>query len=359
MNSLNLILNHLQFLVQQDTTNPPRLISKNDPLFTHLSAHFIQEGFEVRIQDYGLGRVAFWAQRGHPQILFNVHLDTVPIEGEWTHDPLDCTVSSGKVYGRGVCDIKGAAACLMALAEETQSDMAVLFTTDEEGTNSCCVNSFLDESDLTHIHQVIVAEPTKCKAVANHRGYVSAQGVFKGDNGHSSSSNALFGNAIHRMTLWLFQALDEAKSHCNDHNPSGICFNTGVCHGGTKNNMIASDCSLSFSFRAPSGVSSHSLYNSLTQSLHSDHAEWKLNFLGPSLPENLSQSESIESFCQKHLLETSESVDFWTEASLFSQKGLPAIVLGPGDIEQAHTVDEWVSLEQLTKCYHIYKGVIS
>jgi acetylornithine deacetylase len=63
-------------------------------------------------------------------------------------------------------------------------------------------------------------------------------------------------------------------------------------------------------------------------------------------------------FCQRHGLPVADPVDFWTEASLFSAAGLPALVLGPGDIAQAHAVDEWVALEQLGKAQALYEKVI-
>ena len=49
---------------------------------------------------------------------------------------------------------------------------------------------------------------------------------------------------------------------------------------------------------------------------------------------------------------------FWTEASLFSEAGLDAIVCGPGHIEQAHTIDEWVALDQLEAAAENYRAMI-
>ena len=67
---------------------------------------------------------------------------------------------------------------------------------------------------------------------------------------------------------------------------------------------------------------------------------------------------SSRSFCQAHGLPEGGPVDFWTEASLFSAAGLPALVLGPGDIAQAHATDEWVALEQLDTAYELYGRVV-
>jgi acetylornithine deacetylase len=349
---------HLAMLISHDTCNPPREISCTDPLFVELEQFFKQQGFKVFIADFAHGRVAFYALRGQPEVLFNVHLDTVPVSDGWQHDPFSLTIEDGLCYGRGACDIKGAAACLMALAEQTSADMAVLFTTDEEGTNSCCVERFIAGHDLSVYQQVVVAEPTGCQAVLEHRGYVSAHGTFTGISGHSSSVSALTGNAVHQAGQWLTQATCFAANAQNEANPAGICFNLGYIKGGEKNNMIAEHCQLGFSVRVPAGGSSEAVYQQLTTGLE-NQASWHTSMLAPALPEQADLSATSLSFCQQHGLPVGQAVDFWTEAALFSQAGIPALVLGPGDIAQAHTVDEWVALEQLLSCYQLYAGLLT
>ena len=81
--------------------------------------------------------------------------------------------------------------------------------------------------------------------------------------------------------------------------------------------------------------------------------------MAPPLPaENQSDEKSL-AFCHKHNITLAKPVDFWTEAALFSQAGFPAIVLGSGDIKQAHTIDEWVEVSQLEKTIKIYAEVIN
>jgi len=349
---------HLAMLISHDTCNPPREICFTDPLFIGLERFFKAWGFKVTMADFADGRVAFYALRGQPEVLFNVHLDTVPVSDDWRHDPFTLVKENNRYHGRGVCDIKGAAACLMALAERSSADMAVLFTTDEEGTNSCCVEQFISGHDLSVFHQVVVAEPTGCHAVLEHRGYASAHGEFSGISGHSSSLNALAGNAVHQAAQWLNQATGFAANARTKDNPAGVCFNLGYITGGEKNNMIAASCQLGFSVRVPAGQSSQGVYQQLTKGLD-NHASWYTSMLAPALPEQAGMSVESLAFCQKHDLPVGQPVDFWTEAALFSQAGISALVLGPGDIAQAHTVDEWVAEEQLLNCYHLYAGLLS
>lgn len=350
------ILKHLSTLVQHDTCNPPRLMKGDDPMFSELKTFFQQLGFKVTVQDLGGGHVWLWAVRGTPDLMFNVHLDTVPVSGTWQHPPFEATVVGDKVYGRGVCDIKGAAACLMALAEDSDAPMAVLFSSDEEGTESCCIVDFLQQVDTSAFQQVVVAEPTGCQAALSHRGYLSVAGSFKSQSGHSSQPNALHDNANHRACHWLSKALSLAQSHVSDSNPAGLCFNLGHIQGGIKNNMIADDCQLSFSVRVNPGQSNPLIYQTLTKL--TTQAEWQISFDAPPLPEDLSLKSKAAAFCDHVDWPTLDSVDFWTEAALFSQHGLPTVVMGPGHIAQAHTTDEWVELSQLITCYQHYLKVL-
>ena len=136
------ILEHLAALVACDTQNPPRQIGPDHTIFAHLRAVLADIGFDLELIDHGDGRISFVATRGQPSILFNVHLDTVPVGDGWASPPLELTVANGRAYGHGSCDIKGAAAVLLTLAEQHQHDMALLFSTDEEGASGCCVDRF-------------------------------------------------------------------------------------------------------------------------------------------------------------------------------------------------------------------------
>jgi len=359
---LETLLKYLDFLIQQDTQNPPRIISKKDNLFIHLIEHFTGHGFVIETTDLGDGHVIFYAKKGQPDILFNVHLDTVPVTAStidsWQQSPFKLCIVDDRAYGRGSCDIKGAAACLMTLAQSV-NHLALVFTTDEEGANGCCVQSFIDNNDLSQYKQIIIAEPTNSQAVVFHRGYLSSQIEFKGVCGHSSMPIALAENAIHKSNKWLNKAIDYAQNKVSNNNPAGICFNVGVIKGGEKNNMIAETVKLNFSARVPSGLSSKQVFNELKLLDEDKSSTWNASMMAPPLPaDNQTETKSV-AFCNRHNIQIASAVDFWTEAALFSQAGFAAIVLGPGDIKQAHTIDEWVQVTQLEKTYQIYSEVVN
>jgi acetylornithine deacetylase len=345
------VLNYLKCLLAFDTQNPPRSLTADSPIFGWISDVLGTE-FMIDITDHGLGRVSLFAVRGQPALLFNVHLDTVPVIEGSRFPALEMTLDNDRVYGRGSCDIKGAVACLLELAGSTAEPMALLFTSDEEGANGCCVAEFIRSAKCKVFSQVVVAEPTDCLAVMRHRGYLSVKGEFSGKAGHSSESRALQDNALHKLAAWVTLAVDKAAElNIQGHRS---CFNVGEVHGGIKSNVIADQANLHWSARLSPGDSNQDFLESMTSLDRSNSAHWQVPFSGPPLPTRGMGISQAQAFIKKRDIEPGPAVDFWTEASLFAQAGIPAIVLGPGNINQAHRVDEWVSIEQLELALNIY-----
>lgn len=341
---------HLEALVGFDTRNPPREIGTGG-IFDYLRAQL--PGFRVDVTDHGEGAVQLLAVRGNPSRVFNVHLDTVPSSPAWSDDPLRLRIDGDRAIGLGACDIKGAAAALVAAAESTQGDAAFLFTTDEEGNDARCIAGFLATDH--GFREAVVAEPTRCEAVLAHRGISSVLMRFRGQAGHASGADAMQASALHQAVRWGAAALDfvESQSHARFGGLTGLRFNIGRIEGGIKANVIAPDAELRFGFRPLPSMSTdalHERFGSLVEAgAISRYAE---TFRGPPLPAgDVADAEQrrleARDLADALGLPVGNAVDFWTEASLFSAAGLTALVYGPGDIAQAHTADEWVSLEQL------------
>jgi len=351
------LLHFLGRLIECDSQNPPRQINSDSPMFRFLGQVLDPLGFKLVCDDYGDGHVNFYAVRGAPRLLFNCHLDTVPIGPGWTRPPLELTIDDGRAYGRGACDIKGAAAALLAVAEATDAPMALLLSSDEEGAGSCCIRKFLETPEHRSYDQVVVCEPTGCQAILAHRGFLSVKARFAGVMGHSSEPRALADNANHRLARWAAAALDWCEQEAEVGRPT--CFNLGLVNGGTKSNVIAGEASLHYSARLGPGQSNEALFDSLKDLAGADRwAEWHIPFAGPPLPAAGRDDAGARAFCRRHGLEVGEAVGFWTEASLFSDAGLDALVLGPGDIAQAHAVDEWVRLDQLELAMATYRRLL-
>jgi len=346
---LDATLKHLAALVGFDTRNPPRAIDTGG-IFDYLRAQL--PGFDVTVNDFGAGAVALHAVRGEPKVLFNVHLDTVPDSPAWTADPHALRVTADRAIGLGACDIKGAAAALLAVANASHGDLALLFTTDEEANDARCIAGFLREP---HAYDaVIVAEPTKGEAVLAHRGIQSVLMRFAGQAGHASGEQKPGDSALHQAVRWGNAALDfvAAQSHERFGGLTGLRFNIGRIEGGIKANMIAPTAEVRFGFRALPTMNPDHLLIRFRNLVEPPPVEFAETFRGASLPAGDTANAEANRLVARDVADelgipVGSAVDFWTEAALFSAAGYTAFVYGPGDIAQAHSADEWVALDQL------------
>ena len=353
------LLGHLGALVACDTQNPPRAIDGDSPIFAYCS-EVAGRSFEIRVWDHGDGHVSWYAVRGEPRVLFNVHLDTVPVGQGWSSDPHRLRVDDGRAYGRGACDIKGAAAALLTLAEQGAANLAMLFTSDEEGAGGCCVERFLESGAAERYGQVVVAEPTSCEAVLGHRGFLSVKGHFEGTPGHSSEARALTENANHQMARWAARAVQLAADLKTTPEDPGTCLNIGRMEGGTKSNVIAGSAFVHWSARLQPGESNEDFLEQIRACADEEaRINWEVPFRGSPLPAAGRDDSAARAWCEAQRLPVADAVDFWTEASLFSAAGLPAVVLGPGHIAQAHQTDEWVALAQLDQALALYGKLVA
>jgi acetylornithine deacetylase len=344
-------LEHLQALVGFDTRNPPRAIDTGG-IFDYLRAQL--PGFVVTVTDFGAGAVALHAVRGEPKYLFNVHLDTVPDSPAWTADPHTLRITADRAIGLGACDIKGAAAALLAVANASDGPLALLFSTDEEANDARCIAGFLREPQS--YEAVIVAEPTKGEAVLAHRGIQSVLMRFTGHAGHASGEQKPSDSALHQAMRWGNAALDfvAAQSHERFGGLTGLRFNIGRVEGGIKANMIAPAAEVRFGFRPLPTMDPGQLLTRFCSLVEPRPVEFTETFRGASLPAGDTANAEANRLVARDLADelgipVGNAVDFWTEAALFSAAGYTAFVYGPGDIAQAHSADEWVALDQLER----------
>ncbi|MEO7065567.1 MAG: acetylornithine deacetylase [Rhodanobacter sp.] len=346
---LQATLDHLRVLVGFDTRNPPRKIDTGG-IFAYFAAQL--PGFVLTVTDHGAGAVSLHAVRGAPKWLFNVHVDTVPASPAWTADPHTLRITNERAIGLGVCDIKGAAAALLAVANASRGAMALLFSSDEEANDTRCVASFL--SAPRDYEAIIVAEPTKGEAVLAHRGIQSLLLRFVGHAGHASGAQTASDSALHQAVRWSNAALDFAEQQADKSfgGLGGLRFNLGRIEGGIKANMIAPTTELRCGLRPLPNMDPDDLLQELGALTELRPSEFTETFRGGSLPAGASVGAEERRVIARTLADrlgipVGNAVDFWTEAALFSAAGYTAFVYGPGDIAQAHSADEWVALDQL------------
>lgn len=354
-------LTHLKALVAIDTQNQSGNADASR-LFDYVEQQL--DGFTTqRHGTAGAGDLTLHARRGDPDVLVNIHADTVPAGSQWQQDPFKLTVTDNRAIGLGACDIKGAIACWLAAIETCPgAEAALLLCSDEEAGGSRGIRNYLAAQPEYKL--ALIAEPTQCQGVAAHRGYLSATVQFSGQPGHSSEPRALQENAIHQCSRYLVKLQQLAGEHLQTIHPDypqlrGICLNAGKISGGTKNNIIADQAELSFGSRPLPGQSSEALLSSYQQidNAGGSYSHWQTLSNDPPLPAG-PDAPSAARYLQQLDIPAGEPVSFWTEAALFSAAGIPAIVFGPGDIAQAHTADEWIELDQLQQMAQHYSRLL-
>src|SRR5690606_4514674 len=239
------------------------------------------------------------------------------------------------------------------------------FTSDEEANDARGIKAFLARDH--GFGQVVVAEPTQCEAGLAHRGISSVRMAFRGRAGHASGAGALDASAVHHAVRWSSRALDFVgmESHRRFGGLTGLRFNIGRIDGLIQTTVHALSAVLRFGFRPLPSHDIDQLHAAFRGFAAPEGLDaYEETFRGPSLPAGDVAAAEDRRLAARDLadelgLPIGNAVDFWTEASLFSQAGLTALVFGPGDIAQAHTADEWVSLEQLQRYGGIVRDILS
>jgi acetylornithine deacetylase len=311
-----------------------------------------------------------------PTFLFEVHQDTVPTDN-MTIDPFGARIENGRLYGRGACDIKsGMAAILTAFARLMRekpagaANLILACTVDEEHT-------FLGVQKLIQTgvkaFGAVVAEPTSLKIVHTHKGAVRWYVSTPGQACHSSSPEKGI-NAIYRMGR-LLGGIERYAGRLSASKPDPYLgapsLSVGRIEGGTSVNTVPDRCRIEIDRRLIPGEEPLEALRQFEDFLKteekidfpfecSDHwlAMTPLHWKGPESKGELVArlGAAIDKVRGGHEV---VAVPYGTDAAPLAAAGIPAVVFGPGDIAQAHTRDEWVSLEQVDQASDILYMMVS
>ena len=297
-----------------------------------------------------------FARWGTPRRVINAHIDTVPANAGWSRDPWSPHLTHDRLYGLGTADTKGAiAATLVALEAGKPHDMGVLFSGDEEA-GSKVMEAFLSSPLAREVRQVIVCEPTARTAGVAHRGVMGQVARLEGQGGHSSKADFMPKPLVQLARLAVtLDELGRARLHDGPPGMTGLCLNIAALHGGVAFNVIPQRGELEWSLRPYPGFDRDGWTRDVERCAAAidptiqivttiDHAPFQCSAL----------AELVRPFTT-----SLGALDFWTEAALCQARGIDAIVIGPGDIAQAHAADEFVMLDDLEWAVELYRGVLS
>ena len=325
-----------------------------------LAATAANAGLEVELQKVLPGRANFLARllphgKINQTILLAPHLDTVGADGT----KFIPQRKNGRLHGRGACDTKGSvAAMLSALMElaktknrpqQTQIVFAGLI--DEEnaqaGSRALAASGF--KADLA-----IVGEPTKLQVVTAHKGSLWLQLATRGQAAHGATPH-LGKNAIHEMAR-IVCALETdyaAQLKRRKHKLLGHgTVNVGEISGGTQPNIVPDACVIEIDRRTLPGETEKSVVREITTLLQAKKLSAKISSskLAPALPlETDFRLPLVQNFLRNAKQKQPVGVHYFCDAAVLAAGGIPSVVFGPGDIAQAHTADEWISLAELER----------
>ena len=318
-------------------------------------------GLEIEFQKVLPGRVNLIA-RLRPKgaiartILLAPHMDTVPA-AESQFLPRK---EGDRLYGRGACDTKGSVAAMlsavMTLAKSKQRprETEIIFAglVDEENAQSG--SRVLAKSKLK-ADLAIVGEPTSLQIVTAHKGNIWVQLDTHGKSAHGSRPE-LGRNAIHEMAR-IVDALETeyaAILRKRTRHPllGHATVNVGTIHGGTQPNIVPDSCVVTIDRRTIPGETEAGVQREMKTFLARKklHATFSMARTEPCLPmETAARIPLVQQFLRSAGQRKPVGVRYFCDAAVLAEGGIPSVVFGPGDIAQAHTVDEWISLRSLER----------
>ena len=377
-NSIKILTDLIAFKTISGENNSP-LIDYCDNILNSLGA----ESF--RTYDNEKKRVNLFSTlkskngNGKKPIILSGHTDVVPVSKGWSSDPFLATIKNDKLYGRGSCDMKGFIACVLAYAPIFSSanldrDIHFSFTFDEE---TACIGAPILIKELKNRGITngicIVGEPTNMKIIDSHKGCYEYTTYFEGLAGHSSQPHK--GVSAVEYAARYVNKLVELRKKLKEREPKNSIFDppystlqVGGIFGGIAHNVIADKCHVNWETRPV--VKEDAIY------LNSEIDKFTNETLIPEMkkiyPNSSIKKEIIGEIIGFNRLEKSEAcefvssitgdnsrevVSFGTEAGLFQEIGISTVVCGPGSIEQAHKIDEFIELDELKKCLEFLEGV--
>ena len=371
----------LEKLVAFDTTSR----NSNLELIQFATDYLAENGVDAAvIHDDTKTKANLYATLGPKRdggIVLSGHTDVVPVDGQdWHTDPFALVESNGRLFGRGTADMKGFCAAVLAMVPEflsrtLKAPLHIAFSYDEEvgcvgvhGMIPCVVVPGVTPK------AVIVGEPTNMRVVNAHKGIRAFRTTVTGLEAHSSATHKGVNAVMVAAELISFLSrMAEDKRAAADpdsrFDPPFTSLSVGPISGGTALNIIPRHCSFVWEYRPLPDAEENEIFERFMRYVEDDVLPplrqisnevsvetAALARVPPLVPED---DSSIETLIMA-LAGTNQTftVSYGTEAGVFREAGIPAVVCGPGDIMQAHRPNEFITIEQMEACTDFLRRVL-
>ena len=351
----------------------------NAAIIEYLESHCTKLGFQTKRFAYqneaGLDKINLVALAGGSysddlkiELALVGHTDTVPFDPNWT-EATTLIERDGKLFGRGSCDTKGFIAAALAAVDQLDfkllaSPLALIFTADEE--IGLLGAKHLAQLQPFRVRYSIIGEPTSLQPIHAGKGYSLAEVMVRGREAHSAypalGASAVFRAA--RLINRLESITERLKIDLHDgFDPPFTTLNVGIVNGGTAKNVIARECRFTLEWR-PVPTQKPTLVLDL---LHDAIEDEKRNDPDFEVEVKCDRNDSgfdtsanspLVTFLEKVTERKTGSVAFGTEGAQMTLLGSEAVVMGPGDIREAHRTGEFVPVAELERCAEVLRAAI-
>ncbi len=324
------------------------------------------------------------ASNGETQggIVLSGHTDVVPVDGQdWHSNPFEVVEKDGLLYGRGTCDMKGFIASALALLPEwvqQQRNKPIHFALSYDEEVGCAGAPVMIEELKKRNQRVdgcVVGEPTSMRVVVAHKGINLFTCKVHGKAAHSSLTPRGC-NAIEHAARLICHIRDLADYYRQQgpfddkYDVPFTTMTTNLIEGGIAVNTIPEACTFKYEFRNLPGIPVEEIQGKveryvqeeLLPRMQKEFPEAKVEITANARAPGLEASEKAAITALVRALTRDNEVRkvaYGTEAGLFEQIGIPTIVCGPGNIEQAHKPNEFISLEQLDECDNFLRKLVA
>jgi acetylornithine deacetylase len=309
---------------------------------------------------------------GKPGLILSGHTDVVPVDGQaWDSDPFAAVIRGDAMFGRGTADMKGFIGTALALvpkflAADMDAPLHLALSYDEE-VGCLGVRGLIADLAQTGLKAAgcIVGEPTMMQPIIAHKGTNRFRCCITGREAHSSYTTQGVNSIEYaaRIIVYIRQMADRlAQLETRDYafTVPFTTLQTGTIRGGLASNIVPKECEFQFEARTMPGASAQNLYQEIqdfaatllpemrrVEPNAAINFEWVASAPGLSAQEDQAIVQLASALSRNR---ANGAVSYGTEAGLFQQAGIPSVVCGPGDIEQAHRPNEFVALSQLAQC---------
>jgi acetylornithine deacetylase len=335
-------------------------------------------GFETERLEYddksGVRKASVVGKRGRGTggMAYFGHTDVVPAD-DWKfteHGPFQPTVKDDRLYGRGSCDMKGSVACALAAAERTAREslsrpLYIACTADEEvgylGAQQVAAESRLFAEMVAHDTRGIIGEPTQLSVVYAHKGVCGLVATSRGRAAHSSTRAGKNANLAMIPYMVEMKAIhDETQSDPAWSNaefePPTVSWNIGINDHTRAVNITPPQSVCTVYFRPMPGQDAGVLIERARRAAEANGLEFEVKsnarplYIDPGSP-------YVREVLELAGRDRPTTVSYGTDGAMFGAlKNL--VVCGPGDIAQAHTHDEWITLAALEQGTDLYERMI-